>query len=253
MISEGSAAEREARTGFQNRLAALQTRVNVAALALHERNVRPTIARVRAALGGGSPNELAPALKHWKDEILPTLTGRGDPGSPSGVPPLIADLVHELWSRATAAAVVELKGGSAARQVAVRTEEAQALRDQVNRLRDQFQRESLAYGELRAQSARHEAIARDALGRVREAEVRERELLHELGEAQQRLAEFAATIEQLRAQPVSPAKRAVRPKKPPPARQRAIKPKVRSKPAKRPRPKSPPRGVQPRRAPKRRR
>ena len=187
-----------AREPFQARLGALQARVNTAALALHERNVRPTVARVRAALGGGSPNDLGPALRRWRDEVLPTLAARSDPESGSGVPPLIADLISELWSRATAAAVVELKGGSAARQVIARTEEAHALRDQLTSLRDQLQRESLAYGELRAQAARYEAIARDALGRVREAEIRERELIHKLGTAQQRLAEFAATIQQFR-------------------------------------------------------
>lgn len=173
------------REPFETQLNALQARVNAAALALHERNVRPTVTRIRAALGGGSPNDLGPALRHWRDHVLPTLTARSDPESGSGVPPLIADLVHELWSRATAAAVVELKGGSPARQVVARTEEAHALRDQLNSLRDQLQRESLAYGELRAQAARHEAIARDALDRVRDSESRERELLRELGAARQ--------------------------------------------------------------------
>ena len=245
MPEEGFAGEIEARRGFESRLAVLQSRVNAAALALHERNVRPTVARIRAALGGGSPNEVAPALRRWKDGILPTLTGRGDPESASGVPPLIADLVSELWSRATAAAVVEVKGGSAARQVVTRTEEAQALREQVNSLRDQLQRESLAYGELRAQSARHEAIARETLGRVREAEVRERDLLHELGDARQHLAEFAATIEQLRTRPVDAAQSPSRQKKRSPAKRSTAKPKARRKPAMRPRPKAVRRTVQP--------
>ncbi|MEI6719183.1 MAG: DNA-binding protein [Betaproteobacteria bacterium] len=58
---------------FKTRIEALQVRVNKAALALHERNVRPTVQRIRTALGGGSPNDLAPALKKWRDEVLPTL------------------------------------------------------------------------------------------------------------------------------------------------------------------------------------
>jgi hypothetical protein len=192
----------EPESPFQSRLASVQARVNAAALALHERNVRPTVVRIRAALGGGSPNELAPALRHWKDEVLPTLAPQADE-SASRVPPQIADIVHELWTRANAAAIVELKGGPGARQSIARSEEVQALRNQLASLRDQLQHDAIAYGELRAQSARHEAIAREALGRVREAEERERKLLYQLGEAQQRVAEVTATIEQLRVQPTA--------------------------------------------------
>jgi Plasmid replication region DNA-binding N-term len=197
----------DAKTPFETRRDALQARVNTAALALHERNVRPTVTRIRAALGGGSPNELAPALRQWKERVLPTLVAGKDPESASGVPPLISDLVHELWSRAVAAAVVEVKGGSAARQVVARTEEAQALRNQVASLRDQLQRESLAFGELGALAARHAAIARDALERVREGETRERKLLHELGDARQRVGELTATIREVRARRAEEAPR----------------------------------------------
>jgi hypothetical protein len=217
---------------FQSRLAALQARVNAAALALHERNVRPTVARIRAALGGGSPNELAPALRHWKDQVLPTLAPQADE-SGSRVPPQIADIVQELWTRATAAATVELKGGDAARRSIARSEDVQALREQVASLRDQLQRDAIAYGELRAQSARHEAIAREALGRVREAEERERKLLYQLGEAKQNAAELAATIEQLRAQ-ASALRRPQSPRRPTPKPARKAAPSGRSKRRKKP-------------------
>ena len=181
---------------FQVRREALQARVNEVAKALLERGIRPTVTRVRAALGGGSPNELTPALRHWKDVVLPTLASvRAGDVSSSGSPALplqVADLVHELWQRAMAAAVVEVRGGPTAREVAARTAEAQALRQQVTAVRDQLQRESLAFGELRAQAARHEAIAREALARVHEAELRERELLREVGGLRQRVAELEA-------------------------------------------------------------
>jgi polyhydroxyalkanoate synthesis regulator phasin len=217
---------------FQSRLAALQARVNAAALVLHERNVRPTVARIRAALGGGSPNELAPALRHWKDEVLPTLAPQADE-SGSRVPPQIADIVQELWTRATAAATVEVKGGSAARQSIARSEDVQALREQVASLRDQLQRDSIAYGELRARSARHEAIAREALGRVRDAEDRERKLLYQLGEAKQNVAELTATIEQLRVQTTA-LRRPPSPKRPAEKRARKAPAVGRSKPRKKP-------------------
>jgi hypothetical protein len=190
---------------YFSRVEKLQLRVNEAARALHERGVRPTVARIRAALGGGSPNDLAPALKHWKDSVLPGLQTRGgattDTVAPLAFPSMIADLAYELWQRATAAAVVELKGGPTARKLAARSEEAQALRNQLSALRDQLQRDALSYGELRAQSARHEAIAKDALNRVRDADTRERDLLRDLGTANQRVAELNATMDQLRSGP----------------------------------------------------
>jgi len=184
---------------YAARTEALRARVGAAAKALAERGIRPTVTRIRAALGGGSPNELAPALKHWKESVLPRL---GDPfrgGGPEASlatvpPPQIADLTHELWQRALAAAAVELKGGPTARQIAMRTEEAHSLRNQLTGLRDQLQRESLAYGELRAQAARHEAIARQALTRAGDAETRERDLLRELGEVRQRVLQLEATV-----------------------------------------------------------
>ena len=241
---------------YFSRVEALQLRVNEGARALHERGVRPTVARIRAALGGGSPNDLAPALKHWRESVLPGLPARdGHPRentAPAAIPPMIADLAYELWQRATAAAAVELKGGPTARQVIARTEEVHALRTQLAALRDQLQRDALAYGELRAQSARHEAIAQEALGRAREAEGRERAWLHELGDARQRIAELRATIERLRAQPAAPdlasRRRAAKKKRPTAkkAKRRAVRKRVgtpttkrRMSPLKRTSPRSP--------------
>ena len=227
---------------FQSRLASVQARVNAAALALHERNVRPTVARIRAALGGGSPNELAPAVRHWKNDVLPTLEPQTE--VIGRVPPLIADLVHELWTRATAAAAVELTGGTASRHSVARSEETRVLRDQLSRVRDQLQEQSIAYGELRAQGARYEAIAREVLARVRETEDRERRSLHQLGEARQRVAEVTATIEQLRDQTRSESARRTRPSRQ--MTRRAVRkaapvarPKPRKKPNAKPRSRAP--------------
>jgi len=74
----------------------------------------------------------------------------------------------------------ERKGGSAACALAMRTEEAQILRQQITSLRDRLERESMALGELRVQAARHEAIARDPLARLDASETRERKHLREL-------------------------------------------------------------------------
>jgi hypothetical protein len=212
---------------YASRQAAFETRVADAAKVLQERGIRPTVTRIRAALSGGSPNDIAPALKHWRDSILPTLPAHlrnasNEKGKTTS-PPQIADLVHELWQRATAAALVEVRGGATARQIAARTEEAQSLRTQLATLRDQFQREALAYGELRARAARYEAMAREALARGDASEARERNLLRDLGTAQQRIIELEAMTEQSAHRhnklhhPPSPRKITHRPKKKRPA------------------------------------
>ena len=193
----GSGDGASADISFERRRQALQARVNDVAKALFEQGVRPTVSRVRAALGGGSPNDLAPAVKHWKETVLPALPAyRGGGQGKPALPLQVADLVQELWQRAMAAALVEVRGGPTAREVAARTAEAQGLRQQMTALRDQLQRESLAYGELRAQAARHEAIAREALARAHDGELRERELLREMGGLRERVAELEAGLGQ---------------------------------------------------------
>jgi len=221
-------------SSFQSRAVALQSRVNAAALALHEQGVRPTVARVRAALGGGSPNDLAPAVRHWKEEVLPTLQTR--PDDKSGPPPQVADLMRELWTRAVAAAAIDKRVGGAALQFVARSEEAGALRDQITSLRNQLEREAMSYGELRAQAARHEAIAKDALGRVREIEERERKALYQLGEAKQRIAELQARAESTSPRPRQPTRPAIRRPVKVASRAARMKPKVRKpkRPVRRP-------------------
>jgi len=209
--------------GYASRSEVLQRRVESAAQALADRGIRPTVTRIRAALGGGSPNDLAPALKRWKESS-------GSAGSPGladndalpRIPIQIADLAHELWQRANAAAAVELKGGFAARASAIRTEDLESLRGQLSGLRDQLQRESLAFGELRAQAARYEATAHHALARIEETEARERKHLRDLGAARQRMAELEATINQLRERPAA-ALRSPRRRTPVPKPSRSLK------------------------------
>ena len=116
-----------------------------AARALTDRGIAPTVARVRAALGGGSPNDLAPALKQWKESFAPAPTSGTRTETPA-IPVQISDLAQELWQRATVAAAIDLKGGPTARALTTRTEEAEALRQQVKNLRDQLERESVMYG-----------------------------------------------------------------------------------------------------------
>jgi len=193
---------------YLSRVEALRQRVAEAAEELNGRGIRPTVARIRAALGGGSPNDLAPALKSWKESFQPTAYSADRLSPPTQrLPAQIADLAHEMWQRASIAAVVERKGSGTARALAMRTDEAQSLKTQVTSLRDQLQHESMALGELRAQAARHEVIARDALSRLDASEARERRALRDLGGARERISELEATVTQLREQAALAASR----------------------------------------------
>ncbi len=193
---------------YFSRVEALRQRVADAAQELNGRGIQPTVARIRAALGGGSPNDLAPALKVWKESFQPTSYSADRPPPPTQrLPAQIADLAHEMWQRATVAAVLERNGGAAARALAMHTEEAQSLKTQVTSLRDQLQHESIALGELRAQAARHQAMARDALARLDASEARERRALRDVGGARERISELEATVTQLREQAALAASR----------------------------------------------
>lgn len=184
----------------------LQERVNAAAEAILEQGLRPTVTRVRAALGGGSPNDITPALKHWKDVVLPS-QGRTAALEKEGVgiPPILADVVRELWSRALAAASVEIRGGTARQQEVGRDEQIRMLRQEITMLRDRLQREAQAYGELMAQSARHEVIAKDALARATDAERRLVEAQRAIGTSQARTAILQVQLQEH--QKPSPARR----------------------------------------------
>ena len=182
-------------TRFEQRAKVLQDRVIAAANAMQTLGISPTVARLRAALGGGSPNDLAPALKAWRlASGVETVVGRAPVArAGSAVPTVIADLVTELWQRAQSAAVLEARSGPGSLERVERTAESRALRTQLEELRQQMDRDAQSYGELKAQAARHEAIAREALDRARHAETRERALLRDLGSARARIAELNAT------------------------------------------------------------
>lgn len=186
----------------------LQERVTAAAEAILEQGLRPTVTRVRAAMGGGSPNDIGPALKHWKDVLLPA-QGRSSQLEPESVaiPSVLTDVVRELWSRALAAAAVEIRGGSSAKLAASQSEQVHLLRQGITSLRDRLQREERAYGELRAQSARHEVIARDALSRVAELEARLSESQRVVGGAQAKMAQLKAELGRREVRPAKTARR----------------------------------------------
>lgn len=218
-------------SAFESRVLVLQRRVNEAAQALHAQGLKPTVARIRAALGGGSPNDLSPALKHWKERVLPTLSAPVGADQVGPVPPPIADLAREIWIRAVAAAQIESRGGEAALKLVARSEETGLLRQQVASLQDEIAKDAIAYGEVRQLAARHEAVAKHALEQVRDSVERERRALISLGEAKQQIAVLEAAIasvKQVQGKRATPKRKS---KPSPPAKsKRTIKRAVKKRP-----------------------
>ena len=77
----------------------IQSRVDAAAFALLRDGKNPTVALVRARMGGGSPNIVAPALQRWRFTLAAQLDSNA--GSALEVlPPGVLEIVQALWSRA---------------------------------------------------------------------------------------------------------------------------------------------------------
>jgi len=77
----------------------MQARVDAAAFALLREGRNPTVSLVRARMGGGSPNVVAPALQRWRH----TFAGQLDENAGSALevlPPGVLELMQALWSRA---------------------------------------------------------------------------------------------------------------------------------------------------------
>lgn len=140
--------------------------VERAATALLKSGQRPTIDKVRQALGGGAPDTITSALaRYWKD--LGTRI-EGDPASLSRLPAEIADLAENLWRRA-----LTLAADAAAQRVG---NEREGL--------EFFKREN----ELKAHALSLKEKELDALLRARERTIQELEthLRTAMGFVQQR-------------------------------------------------------------------
>jgi hypothetical protein len=111
----------------------LQGRVDAAAFALLREGRNPTIASIRARIGGASPNLVAPALQRWRLSFAAQLDSNA--GSALEVlPPGVLELVQALWSRALF--------------------EAHRVRDDVPAGVDQIDRVNELLEQLRAQTSR---------------------------------------------------------------------------------------------------
>lgn len=174
-----------------------------AADALVAAGQRPTIERVRAHLGGGSPNTVSPMLKRWFATLGPRVVAIQTDGSgsemaqrfakvrPEGsVPPVVDTFARKIWEVAYAEARLAFE----AREAAARAEEEErTARFETKRVQLELQQSTFA--ETRDVLANRAASAHESLravqGQLEDAvqsrHQKEREavlLKHQLTEAQ---------------------------------------------------------------------
>lgn len=139
-----------------------QDQVTRAADALLARGERPTIEKVRAELGTGSPNTLLRLLEVWWAELAGRLAAQARAQLP-GVPESVQRAMMTLWSEA----VVESRRDAEERLV--EREQALAAREaDVQRLLDEARSEGVAVKEERSRVTADLAHATTALEQERQ-------------------------------------------------------------------------------------
>src|SRR5260221_7936201 len=95
-----------------------QERVNNAADALLQRGERPTIEKVRAELGTGSPNTLMRLIDVWWTGLAERLAAQARADLP-GIPEPVQSAMMTLWSEAVVASRAEASAGTSAAREAL--------------------------------------------------------------------------------------------------------------------------------------
>jgi hypothetical protein len=139
-----------------------QLQVDVAADALLQRGERPTIEKVRAELGTGSPNTLTRLLEAWWAGLSERLAAQARANVP-GLPESVQRAIMTLWSEATLAARIVAQA-----EIAERESQAIARCDEAQRTMDALAASELTYRREIAQLVRDRESAdaqRDAENR----------------------------------------------------------------------------------------
>src|SRR5688572_1061340 len=96
-----------------------QAQVDTAADALVVAGERPTVDRIRAFLGTGSPNTVTRMLETWWQSLGTRLTAQQARGALPGVPEPVAVLATQLWDAALQAAQAEAAQACSAQREAI--------------------------------------------------------------------------------------------------------------------------------------
>lgn len=131
-----------------------QHEVDVAADALLAERARPTVERVRAKIGRGSPNTVAPMLEAWFAALPPRL-GLAPQEEGNGMPAPVQQAVQVLWDTA--------RGLAETTAVAALTSE----REQLDAQRAALATERAELARHAAEAGEREALLRESAGQLR--------------------------------------------------------------------------------------
>jgi hypothetical protein len=172
--------------------------VAVAADALLREGVRPTIERVRARLGRGSPNTINPLLDDWWRSLASRLSG--GPEAFERIPPAAFQVMEALWVQLQIAARDQAESFMTRKALGVDTErQALEVRSTVLSLREAELNDRLARSEERAKQLQDMLVGtgmslQKAQARQDAAERRAKVLEAELQQANERLAGILARV-----------------------------------------------------------
>lgn len=168
-----------------------ETDVHTAADALVAAGERPTVERIRAHLGTGSPNTVTRWLETWWQSLGVRLAGHADKVALPEAPAAVAALATQLWEQALAAAQQQA-------QAALDAERSTLAQDQVQLAdeRAQLGRQLQAYQAATAQAQREHALAEIRLTDAERLSTLQAEQLADLGRQRDDLYQRAARLEQ---------------------------------------------------------
>ena len=182
-------------------------RTNIFAICdeLNKKGIKPTLARVREALGGGSFTTIQPLLKEWKDKRQEPDLAKGS-SVPEEIQALLTSAAAGIWAKAEAKAGEEYKAIKESMQTRLdelHQEKEDAL-EEVTRLEAENNQLSATSKELEAKIADYQSALQQARIELKiqseklvDAEglmSRHEKLLLEVGELRGRLAEMGKKI-----------------------------------------------------------
>ena len=169
---------------------------------LNQKGVKPTLSRVRQALGGGSFTTIQPILKEWKDRRQEP-EAHASSSVPDEIQALLVSAASQIWVKAEAKASEEYKALKESMQAKLNEtdQEKQDALEEVTRLEAESNQLSSTNKELETKLADYQNALQQARIELRiqsekivDAEAlinRHEKLLLEVGELRGRLAEMA--------------------------------------------------------------
>ena len=192
---------------------ATQTEIISTAETLLEEGTRPTLAAVRAALGGGSFTTISEALKGWKAEKAKSEARADVVSVPESIQQAMSQAAITVWAEAQQHHVAQMAAEREAleqdrQRIEAERQEAMELADQVSRdletaearatkAETSLETERLALSNSRAATAEAEANARERAARIDALTTEVRQVRDSERQARDEAAKLAGKLEVL--------------------------------------------------------